>query len=621
MGVDALKELESLWLGFRSVNVAVGLMHAGARRAEHRRPVAAGLTYSALAVHTGWMALRSRRGDRLFDPGPALVECMAMTGAAVLRPLLYDTSDVSLDALGLVSLWGAAGLGATQPALLASVPTAAAMSVDVARAVRGPRHLRARGLISAGAHVVFAANGWATGALLRRAERRAEELVAEREALAHAAGGAVADAEGDPLRRRVVELVSDVLAEIEGRLEIDGPSGEASSLRASVAGTYDELVGIIDRWPIHGRVAGVPDRVSPPPIADRLERYLDWGLTSGRVLDSVMVALNCRSSRHDNDRPGEFYVLGALAAAAQALAGLGDHRRAGTLIHMLTLLGAAWREPMVRRRGDLTVTTGAMPAVALCEGMAIGDPRERAAVAALQVLATCLWLRPTGRPRPMGAETVAALLYSSGALMVGGRAGTLLRSIARDLDRLSGELAEQIADAARRERHDLRCAVVHNKIKNALDFYLAALIDEHELTSALTAASTSLTSDLEVDGVTVGALLERLTRSVPLGPVDLVIDATSHGHVLDGTGPELAVVLEELLTNVARHGSGRGVSVQVDREAGWMNVRVGNHRRPGRRRRPGWGSLLIARRVEAVGGALHQRQSRDWFETEVRWPV
>lgn len=621
LGVDALRELESLWLGFRSVNVAVGLMQVTLRRSAHRRPTAAAVAYTTLALHTGWLVTRVRRGDRMFEPGPALAECVVMIGAAVLRPLLYDTADVSLDALGLVSLWGAAGLGATQPAMFVAFPTLAAASVDVGRAVVGPRHLRGRGLSSAVGHVVFAANGWATGALVRRAERRAAKLVEERQELSREFGGATADAEGDPLRRRVVEVVSELLSQLDERSELGGDRDGRSSIRASVAGAHDELVGIIGRWPGRGATASDRDRVAPPPIAGRIERYLDRGLATGRLLNSVMIALNCYSSRHDVDRPGDFYRLGVLAATAQMLAGIGNHRRAGTAVHLLTLAGAAWREPTVRRRGDPTVATGAMPAVALCEGIAVDDPRQRAVVAATHLLTIGLWRRRTDRPTPTGAEVLAALLYSSGAWIVGGRAGRLLRSISRDLDRLSGELAEEIADAARRERHDLRCAVVHNKIKNALDFYLAGLVDEDELATGLAAASAELTSEVTVEGMTVAALLDRVIASVPLGSLEVAIDPTARRRFLDGTGPDLAVVIEELLTNVARHGDGGGASLQVSCDPRWVDVRVGNHCAPDRRRRPGWGSLLMARRVEAVGGVLRHQRSRDWFETEVRWPV
>ena len=63
-------------------------------------------------------------------------------------------------------------------------------------------------------------------------------------------------------------------------------------------------------------------------------------------------------------------------------------------------------------------------------------------------------------------------------------------------------------------------------------------------------------------------------------------------------------VVAETLTNVGRHSGARHAYVEVEREDGWLELRVGDDGHGGAERRPGSGLEGLAQRVEALDGSL-----------------
>ena len=135
----------------------------------------------------------------------------------------------------------------------------------------------------------------------------------------------------------------------------------------------------------------------------------------------------------------------------------------------------------------------------------------------------------------------------------------------------------------------------------AADALLAGAHDEskramRELRDLVRGIHPSVLSDRGLDAALSG-LAERASV-----PVEI------RGGVAERLPPAVETaayyVVAETLTNVGRHSGARHAYVEVEREDGWLELRVGDDGHGGAVRRPGSGLEGLAQRVEALDGSL-----------------
>jgi signal transduction histidine kinase len=135
----------------------------------------------------------------------------------------------------------------------------------------------------------------------------------------------------------------------------------------------------------------------------------------------------------------------------------------------------------------------------------------------------------------------------------------------------------------------------------AADALLAGAHDEskramRELRDLVRGIHPSVLSDRGLDAALSG-LAERASV-----PVEI------RGGVAERLPPAVETaayyVVAETLTNVGRHSGARHAYVEVEREDGWLELRVGDDGHGGAERRPGSGLEGLAQRVEALDGSL-----------------
>lgn len=678
--LNAIGQSERFWLSTRVLHAGLGLLSVAVRWGDHRRPRAAALAYGMVACEAGWLVRHIRHGGRLSDRSVLVAETVAVAGAAAIRPVLYDIEDASLDMLGLVPLFGVAGLAGFQRPSRAAPGLAAAIGIELWRAATGPRHLQGRHLGTAVGHVVFAGNAAAGVLVIRSAESRNVEMWAETERLARQSGERQADSEGRLLMERTVVATGNLLTALSltssSRSSSRTPqlTERSTEQMAAVDSARSELVAVLEGWE-----DGAMRRPRPePPLREPLvvtpsaEKWLFRLMTSVRVLNSAMLGLNARSSRSALDRPGDLYRLSAAATVMGAVAGRCRHPAVGAGVHTLAVLLAAGRESQLRRRPDVMIALGALPTLAIVESMSSSGLRWRLWAASAQAVGLGLWARRSrGRPSPSPAEVTVAVAHIVGSWIVGLGAARMYRQVTKELEDSAVALAAVRSEAARLHRHERRASVVHNRLKNATDLYLAGLLDSGELASALESALRALKVGDRRQVVTVGELARERVDAASFLDVDLRIDEVAAVVELGESSSDLALVIEELLLNAARHGADGRARVVINRIDGGIDVVVSNrctavatplpnlgvsdrsvsadpqHRRmddvgvrpklPAAAPGPGGGqpsfgldggqppvgrgSGLAAQRALHWGGTVRWRQSRERVIVTVRWPA
>ena len=214
--------------------------------------------------------------------------------------------------------------------------------------------------------------------------------------------------------------------------------------------------------------------------------------------------------------------------------------------------------------------------------------------------------------------------------------GTLLSAVGCSLGRRQVDLVEQLREAqaglaerTRAEERNRIAAEMHDVIGHALTVSLLHVSsarlaieegDTGEALAALDQAETQSRRSLEEVRATVGMMRTDSDRTAPLpGAADLgelvesfrlagtPVSCELHGD-LDrlpaSTGLAAYRIVQEALTNVARHAAGSATDVRVDVTDHEARVVVESTGSPGRRTPSGTGVLGMRERAEAVGGRL-----------------
>ena len=614
--LEAVPQLERVWLSARAMHSALTLVTLTLRWRDHRRPRVAALVYGITVGHTAWLFAHLRRGGRLSDTPVLLAETAIVTGGALVRPVMYDIEEISLDSFGLVPLWGMTALAGFHSPRRAAPGIAAAVVVELSRVRSGPEHLRGRSQSTAMAYLMFAANGKLASWLVRFADRRTESLWSEVESLARRSGEMRAANEGGALIRRPHGATH---AKLDTR-EKQRADDQAVSLEVDRARTA--LIGVLDLWAGGVAFDEPPESLdTPATVSAQAERYLHRLVTSGRLLDMAMLGLNTYSSRRHMDRPAEFYALSAGATLAGGVLSSGRLVPVGSIVHQVVLLLSAWREPSLRRIGDPTVTSGLIPIVAITESMTPAPRWNRAVSAIAQAVGFFAWRRRAGgRPSPSAAETLSILTLALGGWVVGSRTSTMFERITARLDAAAVALSAEQSQVARLRRHERRAAVVHNKLKNATDLYLAGLLNAEELVTALESAVVALEVEVLPGRSTVGAVMFELAHGASFVELDLIVDAAVQGTELGASANDLALVVEELLTNAARHSPDRRATVRVGPSPVGVEVVVTNGC-AAEAKGSGHGLRQVGRRAQHWGASVRWDHSGGSMRAVVEWPV
>jgi signal transduction histidine kinase len=354
------------------------------------------------------------------------------------------------------------------------------------------------------------------------------------------------------------------------------------------------------------------------------ERYGDAALAA-----AVFVALTIEvlaSSRQEGSWPAN--VLGCAAIAAPLVV-----RRSRPLLSAIGVCVAAAVQSLLLTPLELLVTPIVLLIIPTYSVAAHLPWRPALAGLALCVLLTL----PIGPAPP--SVLIAVLAFAAG------RAGRDRALRAAELHAINGELERsRDAHAARaraeerlrisRELHD---AVAHRMTVIVLQAGAATRVWGHDAAAAriaveaLTNVARETLSDLRAAlrgaaPARVDRLDELVARVRPLG-LDVTITREGDTVPADLEDPVYAIV-QEALTNAARHAAPTTVEIAIRRAAGDLLVTVSDAGpRPGAPRTgapvvgSGTGLLGMTERVEAVGGTLRYGGEGAGFRVEARLPL
>lgn len=287
----------------------------------------------------------------------------------------------------------------------------------------------------------------------------------------------------------------------------------------------------------------------------------------------------------------------------------------------------------------------ALHAVALLTGPPRADrPAAGSTVLAclgsgMAVGAATWWL--IARGGDPGQAIISALILALGGILgiAERRRRDLIAAQRRESDRREADRVEEVARAASEQRlaiaRDLHDTIAHQLAvisvqAGAADQLLQrdparARVSLAQVREAARAGTTELAAALEVLRQPVPAGSPQPTGAAPLTPqstrepADLAALADAAGaaaaidaeafEALSSAGREVAYrVVQEGLTNAAKHAPGAGVTARVNHSPGWVVVAVANARPPARPAGPGPGAGRglsgMTERVTQLGGRL-----------------
>ncbi|MFD1150040.1 sensor histidine kinase [Saccharothrix hoggarensis] len=357
------------------------------------------------------------------------------------------------------------------------------------------------------------------------------------------------------------------------------------------------------------------------------------------------------------------WAIAACVAATLLVAGLSGNRPADVDLLGCALLVAAGLALVARRRAPVPVlaVTGLcsvgyqalgfdVPAVAFLFAVYAAVREGHRVVTIVAAVAVLAALPLAALALPVGTPVREALARARGALelawlVAAGAAGEALRQAERRADeaeRTREETARRRADEERlhiaRELHDsLTHQISIIKVQAGVAVHLARKRGE-QVPEALLAiqeagreAARELRATLEAlrdDGKTpphglahVPALVER-ARTTGLDAT-LTIDGPPHDvpAAVDRTAYR---IVQESLTNIARHASAATASVRIDYRPGALAIRVDDDGKaaPDTATTPGVGLLGMRERVTALGGRLRAEPRREGgFTVHAELPV
>ncbi|MEV4712646.1 histidine kinase [Micromonospora sp. NPDC049374] len=359
----------------------------------------------------------------------------------------------------------------------------------------------------------------------------------------------------------------------------------------------------------------------------------DWAIAVGVTAVLLIAGLSATRPATGEDLFGyAWLVTGGLALAAR--------RRAPVAVLIVTGVCAVGHQ----------ATGIEVPAVAFLFAVYAAVRAGHRVVTAVAGAAMLVSLPLAALALPPGLPVGEALARARDALEVAwliaaGAAGEALRQAERraeEAERTREETALRRADEERlhiaRELHDsLTHQISIIKVQAEVAVHLASRRGEPvpEALSAIREASREATRELRAtletlraDGTATSPGLDQLPELVRRARM-AGLDATL---TIDGQRPDVPVavgrtayrIVQESLTNIARHASAATASVRVDYRPGILAIRVDDDgaAAPGRAAAPGVGLLGMRERVAALGGLL-RAEARDegGFTVHAELPV
>ncbi|MFF5217469.1 sensor histidine kinase [Micromonospora sp. NPDC000442] len=359
----------------------------------------------------------------------------------------------------------------------------------------------------------------------------------------------------------------------------------------------------------------------------------DWAIAVGVTAVLLIAGLSATRPATGEDLFGyAWLVTGGLALAAR--------RRAPVAVLIVTGVCAVGHQ----------ATGIEVPAVAFLFAVYAAVRAGHRVVTAVAGAAMLVSLPLAALALPPGLPVGEALARARDALEVAwliaaGAAGEALRQAERraeEAERTREETALRRADEERlhiaRELHDsLTHQISIIKVQAEVAVHLASRRGEPvpEALSAIREASREATRELRAtletlraDGTATSPGLDQLPELVRRARM-AGLDATL---TIDGQRPDVPVavgrtayrIVQESLTNIARHASAATASVRVDYRPGILAIRVDDDgaAAPGRATAPGVGLLGMRERVAALGGLL-RAEARDegGFTVHAELPV
>jgi two-component system sensor histidine kinase DesK len=106
--------------------------------------------------------------------------------------------------------------------------------------------------------------------------------------------------------------------------------------------------------------------------------------------------------------------------------------------------------------------------------------------------------------------------------------------------------------------------------------------------------------------------------------IDLDLQAPGRGSLWPAADIAYGLVVREAVTNVLRHSRAKHVTILLDREDGWLALRITDDGRNSKSNRPpafGTGLSSMQSRIEELGGRFTAHESESGFEIDARVPV